>query len=323
MASIQVLAWRENCSTRMRVVLRMSESAQLSSVEPAVTPKVSPGRFPTAVWLQIGAVVLLLGLLYWHVIPSLVADWWADPNFSHGFVVPLFSGLMVWCQRRKLYGLDVQPSWWGVLVILGGGSTLVVGVLGAELFLSRSSLIVILAGLIIQFYGWRHFRVVLLPWLFLFLMIPIPTIVFNQITFPLQLLASRLAAWMLAALGIPVLRAGNIIQLASMPLEVAEACSGIRSLTSLLTLALIYGYFLEKSRWRIAALAVAAFPIAVVANSMRIVGTGVAVEYWNPESALGFFHEFSGWVIFIVSLVLLFGTHRLLARIGRSRPEVL
>lgn len=295
----------------------MTESEQLLSLEPAAHTA-RRRRYSITLWFEIGTTILLLGVLYRHIAPALVLDWWNDPNFSHGFIVPLFSAFVVWRDRTKLRAIETRPSWLGLVVIFGGLSTLVVGVLGAELFLSRSSLILIVAGLIIHFLGWRHFRALLPAWLFLFLMVPIPTIVFNQITFPLQLFASRVAAWLLAAIGIPVLRAGNIIQLAAMPLEVAEACSGIRSLTSLVTLALVYGYFLENSKWRIAILALLAFPIAVLANAMRIVGTGVAVEYWNPERALGFFHEFSGWVIFMISLALLLGAHRLIALFGRK-----
>jgi exosortase len=155
-------------------------------------------------------------------------------------------------------------------------------------------------------------------------MIPIPAVLLNQITFPLQLLASRLASAVLPLFSVPVLREGNIIHLPAMPLEVAEACSGIRSLLSLVTLAVIYGYFLDSKTWRRCLLVIAAVPIAVVANALRIVGTGLAVQYWNPDRALGFFHEFSGWVIFVVSLVLLLTLHGALRLIGsRAAPQQL
>jgi exosortase len=155
-------------------------------------------------------------------------------------------------------------------------------------------------------------RAVLFPWIFLLFMIPIPAIVLNQITFPLQLLASKAAAVSLPLLGVPVLREGNIIQLPAMALEVAEACSGIRSLMSLATLAIIYGYLLEPRISIRVILALASIPIAVLANSLRIIGTGLLVQYWDPDKAQGFFHEFSGWVIFVVSLVMLFLLHRVL-----------
>ena len=198
---------------------------------------------------------------------------------------------------------------------------LVVGVLGAELFLSRISLLLLIAGLVIFFSGWHLFRASLFPWAFLILMIPIPAIVFTQITFPLQILASKVAAVLLPMAGVPVLREGNIIYLPAMPLEIAEACSGIRSLLSLGALATIYGYFSETRVWVRIVLALASIPIAVAANSLRIVGTGLLVQYWDPDKAEGFFHTFSGWLIFVVSLAMLFLLHRLL-QVGHRNDEV-
>src|SRR5258708_98315 len=182
--------------------------------------------------------------------------------------------------------------------------------MGAELFLSRLSLLIVLAGLIVLFFGWDFFRALLFPWAFLLLMIPVPAIVFNQITFPLQLLASKVASTTFPWMGGPVLREGNVIVLPAMALEVAEACSGIRSLMSLTTLTVIYGYLMEKRVGVRVLLAVASIPIAVAANSLRIVGTGLLVQYWDPEKAEGFFHEFSGWLIFVVSLVMIYLLHR-------------
>jgi len=188
---------------------------------------------------------------------------------------------------------------------------MIVGRLGAELFLSRSSLLLVLAGLIVLFYGWKPFRAVFFPWAFLILMIPIPTIILNQVTLPLQLLAAKVAAGALPILGVPVLREGNIIYLPRMPLEVAEACSGIRSLMSLVTLAIIYGYLMEGRRWVRWLLALASVPVTVFANDVRIVGTGLLVQYWDPEMAEGYYHASWGWLIFVVSLTMLYAIHLL------------
>jgi exosortase D (VPLPA-CTERM-specific) len=154
------------------------------------------------------------------------------------------------------------------------------------------------------------FRAVLFPWAFSFLMIPLPALILQRFTFPLQIFASRLAALSLQAVGIPVLREGNVIVLASLSLEVAEACSGIRSLVSLVTLAIIYGYMVERRNWVRVLLACSAVPIAVVANVFRIFGTGLLGQLWDPDKAQGFFHEFQGWLVFVVSLILLFAFHR-------------
>jgi exosortase len=261
-------------------------------------------------WLLQAFVLLgLIGFLYHGILAALVLDWWNDPNFSHGFVIPVFSLFVAWQQRKRLAALPLAPSWLGLAVIAGALIVLIVGNLGAELFLSRSSLVLLLAGMIIYFAGWRHFQALLFPWGVLFLMIPIPVIVFNEIAFPLQFLASQLATWLLSVLGVPVLREGNVIHLPVMSLEVVEACSGIRSLVSLSALAVIYAYFVEaRNLWR-AALVIAAIPIAVAANGLRIMGTGLVVQYWDPQKGEGFFHTFSGWIIFVLSLAMLFAVH--------------
>ncbi|MGA7928937.1 MAG: exosortase A [Candidatus Sulfotelmatobacter sp.] len=257
----------------------------------------------------------MAGLLLWlyvHVLIQLVGQWWKDPNFSHGFFVPLFSAFVIWQERSRLTRLSPRPSWWGLLFLGFGLCVLVVGQMGAELFLSRFSMLIVLAGWIVLFLGWSFFRALLFPWAFLLLMIPIPAIVFNQITFPLQLLASRVASTTLPWMGVPVLREGNVIVLPAMALEVADACSGIRSLMSLTTLAIIYGYLMERRVAVRVLLALASLPIAVAANSLRVVGTGLLVQYWDPDKAQGFFHEFQGWLMFVASLVLLFVLHRVL-----------
>jgi exosortase len=233
--------------------------------------------------------------------------------------VPLFSAFVVWQDRSRLARLPVIPSSWGLLIVAGALLVLIVGVMGAELFLSRTSLLLLIAGLVVFFLGWNYFRAVFFPWAFLILMIPIPAIIFNQITFPLQLLASKVAATVLPLFGVPVLREGNVINLPAMVLEVAEACSGIRSLLSLTTLAIIYGYLMETRNSVRIALALASLPIAVAANSLRIVGTGLLVQYWDPEKAEGFFHLFSGWLIFLISLLMLFLLHRVLRLLFRER----
>lgn len=263
-------------------------------------------------WWQAAVLMGLIGWLYVTILGRLVAQWWHDPDFSHGFFVPVFSAFVLWQSRQRLKTVPLKPSWWGLPLIAFALCLLVLGVLGAELFLSRVSLLLLIAGLIVLFLGWQYFRAMLFPWTFLIFMIPIPAIIFNQITFPLQLLTSRIAASLLPLVGVPVLREGNIITLPAMSLEVAEACSGIRSLLSLATLALIYGYLLETRNWVRVLLALASIPIAVAANSLRILGTGLLVQYWDPDKAEGFFHAFSGWLIFVVALGMLFLLHQFL-----------
>src|SRR3984957_2781388 len=274
-------------------------------------------------WWQAAVIGGLLLWLYMPTLAPLVSQWWNRPNYSHGFFVPLFSAFVIWQERNKLSGLNPQPSWSGLLFLGFGLCVLIVGQMGAELFLSRLSLLIVVAGLIVLFLGWSFFRAVLFPWAFLLLMIPIPAIVFNQITFPLQLLASKVASTTLPWMGVPVLREGNVIVLPAMALEVAEACSGIRSLMSLTALAVIYGYLMERRVGIRVLLAAASIPIAVAANSLRIVGTGLLVQYWDPDKAQGFFHEFSGWLIFVISLVMLYLLHHLVRIVWGEKATAL
>jgi exosortase len=285
-------------------------TARARSVDPA----------PPPLW-QTAAIAALLLWLYFHTLTHLVGQWWTDPNFSHGFFVPLFSAFVIWQERSRLSRLSLQPSWWGLLLLSFGLCVLILGQLGAELFLSRISMLIVLAGLIVLFAGWSFFRALLFPWAFLLLMIPIPAILFSRITFPLQLLASKVACTSLPWMGVPCLREGNVLHLPHIDLEVAVACSGIRSLMSLATLAVIYGYLTERSTALRVLLAAASIPIAVAANSLRIIGTGMLAEYWDPDKAQGFFHEFSGWIIFVVSLLMLYLLHRIIRIFWREAAE--
>lgn len=269
---------------------------------------------------QWAVILLLVVWLYGSILARLFNQWMNDPNFSHGIFVPAFALFLVWKNWERLKSIPASGSWFGLILIVGALLVLLLGVLGAELFLSRTSLLILLAGLMILFQGWNFFRAALFPWAVLVLMIPVPTIILQRFTFPLQIFASKLASTLLPLAGVPVLREGNIIMLPAMPLEVAEACSGIRSLLSLITLAVIYGYLMETRVWVRVLLVILAIPIAVAANSFRIVGTGLLVQYWDPEKAEGFFHTFSGWLIFVVSLMLLFLAHSVVSHIWK-RPS--
>ncbi len=278
---------------------------------------------------QGAALVLLIVWLYASILARLFLQWVgpnSDPNFQHGIFVPLFALFILWQDRARLKAIPPTPSWAGLPMVVLGLLMLVLGVLGAELFFSRVSLLVLLAGLTILFRGWSFFRAVLFPWAFLMLMIPIPNLVLQQVTFPLQLQAATLASALLELVQVPVLRQGNVIVLASMPLDVAEACSGIRSLLTLVTLAIIYGYLMETRMWVRVVLVCSAVPIAVVANSFRIFGTGLLVQYWDPDKAEGFFHAFSGWLIFMVALIMLFALHHVISLIWgeteKNTPQV-
>jgi exosortase len=274
--------------------------------------------------IQLLLLSVLLVAIYYSVLVSLARQWWEDPNYSHGFLVPIFCAWVIWKRKDRLQLLPSAPSWCGFFVTVVGIGILLLGELGAENFLARVSLLIVLAGLVIQFRGWSFFRVLLFPWAALFLMIPLPAIIFNEISLPLQFGASRLGSWLLTIVGVPVLREGNVIQMSSLTLDVAEACSGLRYLISLITIAIIYGYLNEPKSSRRVWIVLAAIPVAIGANGLRIMGSGIIGEYWSPEKAEGFFHTFSGLVVFAISLLLLvllhvaFGLTDRLQRPGRT-----
>jgi exosortase A len=271
----------------------------------------------------VGAAALVAGLalVYWRVFEKLIYDWGHDDNYSHGFLIIPIALYFVWERRERLLSLPLKPSWFGLIVFAGGISVLMAGLLGAELFLTRISLLGVIAGIILFLFGWAHLRALTFPMAFMLLMIPLPAIIFNQIAFPLQLLASRAGEAAISAAEIPVLREGNVLVLARTTLEVAEACSGIRSLISLLALGIVFGYFTD-SRVRVRTLiALSTIPVAIVSNGARVAGTGILAHHWGPEAAQGFFHEFSGWVVFMVAFALMLALQQLIVRLAPAPSE--
>ena len=256
---------------------------------------------------------LLMIACYAPVLNGLVRQWGSDPDMGHGFFVPVIAGYIVWQMRNELLAIKPQPNWWGLAVVLVGALQLIIGVLGVELFLSRTSFVIVLIGAVWLLGGDLILKKLAFPLFLLFFMVPIDAVIYNQITFPLQLLASRLADGALTLLAVPVLREGNILELPNQRLSVVEACSGIRSLLSLTFLSLVYGYFFEKKTWIRVVLFVATVPIAIVANSSRVTITGILTQV-KPDAAEGFFHEAEGWVIFMVALGILLLFHQLIVR---------
>jgi exosortase len=301
---------------------------------------------PRQLWKPI-VVVAALGFVYASVLVKLGRDWWADENYSHGLLVPFIIGYILWSERDRLRRVPARPGLlWGGAAVVFALLMLWAGTAGAELFTQRMSLVLMLVGIVVYFWGFRLLRLLVVPLALFILAIPIPTIIFNQIAFPLQLFASRCAVWAMRLFDIPVLRQGNIIELmplnATTPkrLEVVEACSGIRSLMTLVTLAVVFAYFTHPKSdrgdgagpgtrgrrmaatlksygfWRSTILVLSAVPIAILTNAMRVSGTGVLAHYYGTRVADGFFHSFSGWVVYIAAFLLLFAVGWLLDKIG-------
>jgi exosortase len=294
---------------------------------------------------QPALIVAALGFAYATMLARLADQWWTDENYSHGLLMPFIVGYILWTERARFAAAPKRPMLLaGTACVVFALCTLWAGAAGAELYLQRTSLVLMIAGVVVYFWGTRVLRLVLVPLALLLLAIPIPAIIFNKIAFPLQLFASRCAVASMQLLDIPVLRQGNVIELMPLgssttkKLEVVEACSGIRSLMTLVTLAVVFAYFSYPKNdggsgggrfawlksygvWRSFLLVASAVPIAIITNAGRVSGTGILSRYYGTKVADGFFHEFSGWVVYIVAFLLLFATGWLLDKIANRKQR--
>ncbi len=244
--------------------------------------------------------------LYSHTIQKLISDWLVDPNFSHGFLVPFVAGYMIWYKKNELAEIEDKPSNLGLFIIALGMLIHILGNIGAELFIMRFSMVVTLFGIVLYLFGRKITSAVAVPLIYLIIMIPIPAIIWNKIAFPLQLLAANLSSIMIRIINIPVLREGNILHLANTSLEVVDACSGLRSLTSLIALSGAFAYIADISITKKWILFLSAFPIAVIVNVVRLTVTAVMAVYIGAEAAQGFLHDMSGLLVFVVALAMLY-----------------
>jgi exosortase D (VPLPA-CTERM-specific) len=274
-------------------------------------------------WKPVVIAVALI-FLYGNVLAKLGLDWWTDENYSHGLLVPFLIGYIVWLEFDKLKNARQNPSvWLGFGGILAAFFLLLAGTLGAELFTRRISFVVMLAAIVVYFFGFRLLKLLVVPFGLLLFAIPIPQIIFNKIAFPLQIFASQMAVWGIRVFEVPSVRNGNVIEILprgsiqTISLEVVEACSGIRSLMTLVTLALVLAYFTrEKSDegkpfyrnfnfYQSAILMISAVPIAILTNAARVSSTGILTYYYGKSMIEGFVHELSGWLVYVVALILL------------------
>jgi len=240
----------------------------------------------------------------------LAHDWWNEPALSYGMLIPPLALYLAWLRREKTLECDVVPDHRGLILIAFACLQFLLGKLGAEFFLMRMSFVVLLAGLTWTFWGIRRLETLAFPFVLLATMVPWPGIVYNSISAPLQLFASDVSTQLAQAIGVSVYRDGNIIQIASTSLGVAEACSGLNSLAALIVASLLLGY-LTCSRLRTKiCLFLTAFPLAIGVNILRITGTAILADY-NQEFAMGFYHSFSGWLVFVGGFGLLYGCAKL------------
>ena len=260
--------------------------------------------------------VLLLGIIYYQGIRFMVTMWIVDENYGYGFFVPVISLYLIWQRRERLRAMDLHGSWWGLPVVLAGLGLYFIGELSTLYVLLHISLLLVLVGLLISGIGGRGVKEIAFPLFFLLTMIPLPEFLYQGFSGWLQRISSELGVGFLQAVGVTAFREGNVIDLGPIQLQVAEACSGLRYLFPLSTLALICAYLYRERFWKRAVLFVSSFPIAIFLNGFRIGVTGLLVDRYGRGPAEGFFHAFSGWLLFVCSLLILLGEMGILGRIG-------
>lgn len=281
----------------------------------------NPEGFQPLFWWGAALPAVLLGIIYSNGIAYMVHKWYADENYGHGFFVPLISLYLIWQQRHRLREKRLQGSWWGVPVLLIGVGLYFIGELATLYAAVHLSLWVVLIGLTLAAIGGEGMRIIAFPLFYLLAMIPLPDFLYQGLSGWLQLISSALGVGCLQVIGVTAFREGNVIDLGPIQLQVVEACSGLRYLFPLAALALICAYLFREKPWKRAILFLSSFPIAIFLNGFRIGMTGLLVDLYGTQTAEGFFHSFSGWLLFVSSLSILFAEMGLLARIGAGKRK--
>jgi exosortase len=289
--------------------MTQTEPTVLEIARPVAGEAKAPGS-----WLPGALLAAVIVVVYGQLLFDLGSDWWNLPDTSYGMLVPPLAGYIAWKRKLLTLRIPANPSLTGVLWIAGACLTLLIGRLGAEFFLSRISIVILLTGLVYTFWGKERLRTLIFPLLLLATMVPLPVIVYNQLAAPLQLFASQVSTRVAQFFGVSVYQDGNIIQLATTTLGVEEACSGLRSLSALTVMALLLGFLLCRRPLTRVILFAMAFPIAVFVNVIRVSGTAIMADY-NPQLAMGFYHTFSGWLVFLLGIAFVFAASKILRKI--------
>ena len=286
-----------------------------AAITPHISREVPAGQFP---WIRVAALTVLIAWLYAVVLADLATDWWNDPGASYGILVPPFALYIAYFRRHITLAVPAAPDLRGLWIVAAACLLFLIGGLAAEFFLARISFVVLLSGLSLTFWGAARTKTLGFPLVLLATMVPLPGILYNSAAAPLQLFASQIATAVAQMLGVSVYRDGNVIHLAQTSLGVAEACSGLHSLSALLVGSLLIGFLENASLIGRVLLFMLSVPIAIAVNVLRVAGTAVLADY-RLEFAEGFYHAFSGWLVFVMGFALLWFSGKLLFRLTRKR----
>jgi len=278
------------------------------------------GSINTNRYLVVAAFGLFF-LVFYPDYPELVDKWSKSSDDSHGFLVPLISTYLIWQLRDALRAEEWRSFGWGLVILIASMLIYVVSFAGAIAVISRAMIVCGLVGLILYVFGRRIFSIVAFPVCFLLFMIPVPDSIHQLLAFPLQLFASWVSAALIDVIGIPVLREGNMLYFVQTQLEVAEACSGLRSMMSFIMLSCLFAYMMKGNWWKRLVIFFSAIPLALLANIVRVTGTGILSHFIGGKAAQGFLHDFSGLAVFVFGFVLLLIEFQVLERLepGRDR----
>ncbi len=295
-------------------------NTEILNIQPSMRNFIS--RYKKVIAYSLPIVISFL-LLYYQVIDKLMATWDGNPNYSHGYFIPFLAGFMIWARRKEIFDAPAIPApFWGAVLLSAGLLQLMVAWVGSEYFLQAGSMIPVLLGISLFFWGRAVTWKLAIPILYLVFMIPLPAIIWDQIAFPLSLMASKISADFINFLGMPILREGNILFLPNVTLQVEEACSGLRSLTTMFALSALVAYLSPLNRLFKIALFLSAVPIAIAGNIVRLIGTAILARHYGPVVAEGFIHDFSGWLLFVFGLMALILLQSLFTRWDSSNKDL-
>ncbi len=266
--------------------------------------------------LKITLVSGLLAAIYYPTFVWMVGRWMAKEGYySHGFLVPLVCLVLVWMKKNELQNLRRRPqnAGYGLGLIIAGVGIHLISMWWRIHFTSAISMIIVLAGLVLYFFGRGVLRKLLFPIAFLIFMVPIPLVMIANISLKMKLFVAQAATIIVNRLSIPAVRDGSMILMRNSYIEVGAPCSGLKSLISLLALSAVFAYLIRGSYLKKSILFLAAVPIAILSNMLRIVLLCIISEIYGMEVGLGFFHDFSGFLVFAIALVLLLGVNKALS----------
>jgi exosortase D (VPLPA-CTERM-specific) len=276
-------------------------------------------KYPAGFWLLLGSIMVLGGLAFQYTISDMLYRWNTQEEYGYGYLIPVITLFLIWQRKNQLAEIEFRPSWWGLLLVMSGGVLFFLGEVATTYTLAQYGLVVTILGVALTLLGWKAFRIIMVPLALLFFMVPLPPFIYNTLSTKLQLVSSALGVDVIRLFGISVYLEGNVIDLGTYKLQVVDACSGLRYLFPLASLAFVAAYIYQGAFWKKAVIFLSSIPITVLMNSFRIGVIGILVEYGGPEQAEGFLHYFEGWVIFMACISLLVLEMALLAKVGSSR----